>query len=176
MTADFQIRRGAANDLEFLVDIEIADEGVTPGYRSNDDVARIRDLIATFIDHGGAVVAVASGTRIGAIVWRLRNIASVEPSSVFRKLDRSLFPADGSFAEIFQLWVDPQHRRRGIGTTLKRAVETEARSRGAGMIYTHTEARHEHVIALNHKLGYREARRGPIWDAIERVSLVKMLE
>jgi hypothetical protein len=43
------------------------------------------------------------------------------------------------------------------------------------MIYTHTEAHHLHVLALNHKLGYREVRRGPIWDDVVRVSLVKHL-
>ncbi len=36
-------------------------------------------------------------------------------------------------------------------------------------------ASNQHVIELNHKLGYREIRRGPIWDEIVRVSLVKDL-
>jgi len=43
------------------------------------------------------------------------------------------------------------------------------------MIYTHTEHTNTHVLALNEKLGYHEVRRGPIWDEIERVSLVKYL-
>jgi hypothetical protein len=43
------------------------------------------------------------------------------------------------------------------------------------LIYTHTEERNEHVIALNKKLGYHEIRRGPIWDEIVRVSLIKSL-
>jgi hypothetical protein len=43
------------------------------------------------------------------------------------------------------------------------------------MVYTHTEARHAHVLALNHKLGYREVRRAPIWDQVNRVGLVKDL-
>jgi GNAT superfamily N-acetyltransferase len=172
---DVQSRRGDSTDLEFLVDIELTDEGVTPGYRSDGDLDRVRELIASFIDHDGAVVAVTRGARIGSILWRLRDLAGVESWSVFRELDRSCFPADGAFAEIFQLWVDPQYRRRGIATMLERAVEMEARSSGAGMIYTHTEARHEHVLALNHKLGYREVRRGPIWDAVVRVSLIKRL-
>ena len=50
-----------------------------------------------------------------------------------------------------------------------------ARDRGIAMIYRHTLARNTHVIAFNHKLGYREVRRGPIWDEWERVSLVKYL-
>ena len=48
-------------------------------------------------------------------------------------------------------------------------------ARGAGLVYTHTEMRNAHVLALNAKLGYREVRRGPIWDAVIRVSLVKAL-
>ena len=43
------------------------------------------------------------------------------------------------------------------------------------MIYTHTETANAHVIELNRKLGYEIVRRGPIWDEIERTSLVKWL-
>jgi hypothetical protein len=43
------------------------------------------------------------------------------------------------------------------------------------MIYTDTEAANGHVLALNEKLGYGEVRRGPIWDKVVRVSLVKNL-
>lgn len=43
------------------------------------------------------------------------------------------------------------------------------------LIYTHTEERNQHVVDLNVKLGYKEVRRGPIWDDIVRISLVKHL-
>ena len=43
------------------------------------------------------------------------------------------------------------------------------------MVYTHTELSNPHVIELKRRLGYREIRRGPIWDEIVRVSLVKDL-
>ena len=36
----------------------------------------------------------------------------------------------GAYAEIQQLWVDPGSRGRGIGTTLMRAFEAHARTRG----------------------------------------------
>ena len=48
--------------------------------------------------------------------------------------------------------------------------------RQVGAIYTHTEAVNGHVIALNKKLGYREIYRGPMWDDIERVALLKRLD
>jgi ribosomal protein S18 acetylase RimI-like enzyme len=51
---------------------------------------------------------------------------------IFHELDRSLFPADGRFLEIFQLWVHPSHRRAGLATALKRALEAEAGARGIG--------------------------------------------
>lgn len=124
---------------------------------------------------GGAHIAEVGGRSVGAILWRARDLATVEEGSVFRQIDRDVFPADGAFAEIFQLWVDPEHRRRGVGTALKRALEAAARARRLGMIYTHTEERNTHVLAFNAKLGYREVRRGPIWDEIVRVSLSKDL-
>ena len=42
-------------------------------------------------------------------------------------------------------------------------------------MYTHTEEENAHVIELNLKLGYFEVRRGPIWDEITRVSVIKHL-
>ena len=62
-----------------------------------------------------------------------------------------------------------------MGTRLKGELERESRSRGIRLIYTHTETTNGHVIDLNLKMGYREVRRGPIWDEVERVSLVKDL-
>lgn len=44
------------------------------------------------------------------------------------------------------------------------------------MIYTHTEALNDHVLEMNRKLGYQEVRRGPLWDDVIRVSLVKWLD
>ena len=44
------------------------------------------------------------------------------------------------------------------------------------MVYTRTEATNAHVIDLSQKLGYREVRRGAIWDSVQRVSLIKNLQ
>jgi len=172
-----QIRRAVPADLETLIRIELEDEGVTASYRcaGEDDVEATRRKLEPFVVDGGAQLAVDGGASIGAILWRIRDLAAVESWSVFREIDASVFPADGRFAEIFQLWVDPAHRRRGVATALKRELEVDARARGVGLVYTHTETRNAHVLALNAKLGYREVRRGPIWDAVIRVSLVKAL-
>jgi len=172
------VRDATLDELDLLVRIDLEDEGVTPGYRGTwgeEQAEAHRGLIRSFVIDRGAHVAEAGGAPVGAILWRARSLETVEEWSVFRRLDAGIFPPDGRFAEIFQLWVDPAQRRRGIGTTLKRAVETAAGSRAIGMIYTHTEERNQHVLAFNHKLGYREVRRGPIWDDVIRVSLVKHL-
>ena len=85
------------------------------------------------------------------------------------------FPPDGRFLHLYDLWVDPSIRRRGVARALKRLLEAEASARGVGMVYTVTEATHRAVLDLNAQLGYVEVYRGPMWDAVERVGLVKYL-
>jgi ribosomal protein S18 acetylase RimI-like enzyme len=118
--------------------------------------------------------------KAGMILVRFRDLehqpATEANQFLSRFLDRAIFPADGRFCEIFQLWVAPAYRRQGIATRLKRQIEEEARQRSVGMIYTHTEAQNEHVIELNRKLGYRIVRCGPLWDDVLRTSLVKWLK
>ena len=87
----------------------------------------------------------------------------------------SVFPPDGRFLHLHDLWVDPSIRRRGVGRGLKRLLEAEASARGVRMIYTVTEATHRAVLDLNAELGYVEVYRGPMWDRVERVGLAKYL-
>jgi GNAT superfamily N-acetyltransferase len=172
------VRGATTDDLEFLVRVDLHDEGVTPGYRDGWGEAEReahRRLIVSFITDGGACIAEAESLPVGAILWRIRRLELVEPGSVFRQIDPSVFPPSGVFAEVYQLWVAREQRRAGIGTALKRAMETAVRSQKIRMIYTHTEAANSHVLTFNGKLGYRQVRRGPIWDEVVRVSLVKHL-
>ncbi|WP_420850817.1 GNAT family N-acetyltransferase [Paenibacillus aceris] len=71
--------------------------------------------------------------------------------------------------------VHPSYRRLGLATKLKLKLEEEAESHKVNLIYTHTEETNNHVIELNKKIGYQEVRRGPIWDEVIRVSLIKQL-
>lgn len=114
---------------------------------------------------------------IAITLWRHRNRLSEEFAawSIFPQLAENLFPADGGLCEIFNLWVAPDHRRQGLATHLKQQAEWEAQRRGIMLMYTHTEERNSHVIKMNLKLGYREVRRGPMWDEAVRVSLIKPL-
>jgi ribosomal protein S18 acetylase RimI-like enzyme len=171
-----ELRQATATDLDLLVRVDLDDEGVSSSYRDmwgTHELAAHRLQIASLIVDGGAHIADVDGIPVGVLLWRPRSLDTVESGSVFRTIDRRVFPANGMFAEIFQLWVDRKHRRRGVGSALKRELEIAARARLIGMIYTHTEERNDHVLAFNLKLGYREVRRGPIWDELVRVSLVK---
>jgi ribosomal protein S18 acetylase RimI-like enzyme len=171
------------NDLDFLVQVDIKDEGVDAGYRDDwveTDFASHREMVRGFVaddDKGAYVLETDSGELVGVGMWRFRNIDTEElpADSIFLALPRSLYPPDGAFCEIFQLWVNGNYRRRGLGTQIKLIAEADAKNRMVGMIYTHTEEANEHVVALNLKLGYHAVRCGPIWDDIRRVSLVKTL-
>ena len=116
----------------------------------------------------------------GMLLCRFRDKSKESPEifsdgTAFGELDPAIFPHDGRFVEIFQLWVEPEYRRMGLATQLKRHVEIEAARHSIGMIYTHTRETNLHILELNHRLGYEEVRKGPIWDDVIRVSLVKYI-
>ena len=176
-------RPARADDLNFLVWIDIKDEGVSSAYMSNwndAEWARHRAFIASFIGSNDKIAIVAEADpahRVAGAYARLRNrrVEGYDPTSISLCLDEGVFPADGQFCEMFQLWVDPAFRRAGVASRLKLEIEDEARSRGLTLICTATEASNAGAIALNEKLGYRAARIGPVWDEIQRVSFVKDL-
>ncbi|USR92469.1 GNAT family N-acetyltransferase [Phormidium yuhuli AB48] len=58
-------------------------------------------------------------------------------------------------AHIFLLYVDPDHRRRGIGSALVHHAETWARRRGDRQLGLQVFAENQRAIHLYEKLGYR---------------------
>ncbi len=171
-------------DLDFLVWIDREGEGVSSSYMtgwSDADFERHRRSIRGFIDDGDKVAFVlvddSSNERVGGVYGRFRDRLkeSFASWSVFGEIDKNHFAGDGRFCEVLQLWVHRDYRRKGLATKLKTRLEEESLARGVGTMYTHTEEENAHVIALNLKLGYIEVRRGPIWDDIPRVSLIKHL-
>lgn len=178
------LRKVTSTDLSFIVEIDLKDEGVTFPHLAEagpEELAEHRNKIAAFIsDHDKAAwVYEDTDTKrlIGIILWRYRNRLqeAFEEWSIFPQLNENLFSSDGAFCEIFQLWVAPDFRRRGFASVLKQQAETESLRCGVYSLYTHTEECNTHVIEMNLKLGYREVRRGPIWDEVVRVSLIKQL-
>ncbi len=176
------IRKAHSEDLDFLVDADLLSDGST--LESEDEIADHREKISAFVvgtnDMGWIAQDDLTGEKAGMILVRFRDRFH-EPVTeanlfLFRFLDAAIFPEDGRFCEIFQLYVTPAYRRQGIATQLKQQTEIETRQRSIKMIYTHTESKNEHVIDLNRKLGYQVVRCGPLWDDILRTSLVKWLE
>ena len=179
------LREATLADLNFLVKVDLEDEGVTSTYNKqwgDKELAEHRAQMAGFItdEDKAAWVYEESKTHklIGTIMYLFRNVSadSFYAGSAIPQISRELFPPDGQFCEIFQLWIDPVYRRRGLASKLKRHAEVDSLRRGVHMMYTHTEESNSHVIELNEKIGYREVRRGPIWDDIIRVSLIKRLD
>ncbi len=175
------LRRAMGDDLGFLVHADLQEEGYT---RTEDEKregeTEHRAKIAAFVrEPNKAAWVYADGEElVAAILCSFRDLSN-EPQQAHgmqfyrSKIPRAVFPADGRFCEVFNLWVEKPYRRRGLATKLKEQLEIESRLRGICLIYTHTEADNPHVLKLNAKIGYREVQRGPIWDEVVRVSLVK---
>jgi len=178
------LRKAVPDDLDFLVWIDLEDEGVTPSYKdewTDAEFAAHRGRMKENINHDDAIGFVlvddVSKERVGGIFARFRDRLeeALSSESIFNKIEMKHFPGDGRFCEIIQLWVHPDYRRRGLATNLKRELEKESLARGIRTVYTHTEEKNTHVVELNLKLGYFEVRRDPIWDEITRDSLIKHL-
>ena len=185
-----RIRRATPDDLGFLIasdlatgDAEDALLGVSPWRPSAVEAEAHAAKITRYLvdDDKAAWVGLGKGGPPTAMLMARYRDLETEPrehlaeGSIFLELDRRLFPADGRFCEVFQLWVEPACRRRGWATALKRHLEDDARHRGIGAIYTHTLEANVTVVELNLKLGYHVVRRGPIWDEATRVSFIKTL-
>ena len=178
-----QLRRASKNDLEFLIKLDLEHEGFTPSVNDTAvDLEEHRAKISRYVHDADKAAWVFENPEAheqvaGILCWfrDLKAESKSEPSWQFFDSIRQSLPRDGKFCEVFNLWVAPDFRRQGLASKLKQQLEIESRHRGIKMIYTHTELTNPHIIELNLKLGYREIRRGPIWDEIERVSLIKNL-
>jgi ribosomal protein S18 acetylase RimI-like enzyme len=186
-----QLRLAILDDLDFLVGTDLlVDREDAPGEPVYFDVwgdverAVHRANISAYITCSDKCAWVyedtASQQNVGMLLVSFRD-RPTEPHTeatdfLFRYIDESILPPDGRFCEVFQLWVRPAYRRKGLATAMKRACEIETRRRGITLIYTHTRERNTNVVELNRRLGYVEIRRGPMWDAAPRVCLVKKLE
>lgn len=178
----FHLRRATPEDLDFLVEVDLLDEGSSSDFYANysgEELKEHRRKMHSFVtdESKRAWIHEADGKRISLIAYsfRTKDEKMWDSDKVYDEIDSSLFPSDGRFCEVFQLWVDPAYRRQGLATELKNRMELEAKENGIGMLYTHTQDGNQHVIDMNLRLGYKEVRRGPIWDEFIRVSLVKVL-
>lgn len=184
-TAQMRLREAGEPDVDYLSWADLQDEGYAPtedADMTEQERAAHREKIQAFVTDADKQAWVLEDPHVerlaGMILFRFRS--RVEPSErpdswLFRELPSGIFPSDGRFCEVFNLRVEPPYRRRGHATRLKRQMERVARQRGVCLLYTHTEQTNAHVLELNRRMGYAEVRRGPIWDEVPRVSLVKRL-
>jgi ribosomal protein S18 acetylase RimI-like enzyme len=176
------MRNANITDHEFLVRIDLKNDGYTVSNKvemTEQEKEEHSKKILNYVtdkDKGAFIFEDTELNKpIGMIMFSIKNRDIKYPWTIFEKLERNLFQNDGRFMEIFQLWTHPNYRRKGLATKLKLKIEEEAIIHRVNLIYTHTEETNYHVIGLNEKLGYLEVRRGPIWDDIIRVSLIKKL-
>jgi ribosomal protein S18 acetylase RimI-like enzyme len=172
------LRRANIADHKFLVRIDLKDEGVSSIIQHEEKIHNEKILKYLIDQDKGAFIIedTDTGKQIGMIMYTITNRDLVYPwKTIFNEIDRTLFQSDGRFMEIFQLWIHSNYRRIGLATKLKEKLEEEAKYHKVSLIYTHTEESNNHVIELNKKIGYHEVRRGPIWDDVIRVSLIKQL-
>ena len=163
-----RLRRATACDLDFLIRIDLEDEGYTPaGDEKPIDLAQHRAKIEEFVRDPDKAAWIVENTDdhelVGALLCLFRDLDSKSTSTLnwdFFDQIREFLPENGRFAEVFNLWIAPDHRRQGLATRLKRKLEKESRRRGLRMVYTHTELSNPHVIELNRKLGYRKYAEG----------------
>ena len=170
------IRPIEINDLDFLVSVDMKDEGIT-----SDEVKDYDEYVkkmTRFIEHPdfGGFIYELNHQQIGCILFNVENkFKTYDWPTIYDEITDSYFDESGQMLVVYQLWISKEHRRCGIATHLKQAFEAEAINRQIYTLYTHTEIQNQHVIELNQKLEYDVVRIGPIWDEILRISLVKDL-
>ena len=139
------IRTADASDVPFLAWVFQLGEGYSDPEPPPAD-ARLEQRMVDFTvgeDKAAWVAIDDGGGRVGLVMCRFRDLSveGLETPGIpfFLALPDSFFTPDARFCEVFELWVAPEARRRGLGTRLKGELERESRSRGIRLIYTHTE-------------------------------------
>jgi len=131
------IRQADMDDFYFVVETDVVSEGNEYPYTpmSFEEEAKYLDEIARFLDnslnYGDTEITtcpkfalicedIAKKERIGLLMFLFRdmNAPTFQHFGIYDKFEREIFPEDGKVCEIFQLWVAPEVRRRGIATDL----------------------------------------------------------
>ena len=175
-----EIQRATSEDLDFMLWVDEQEEGyahdeeLSPAQQAHQR-AKFESFLTTPDRAAWIALDGDSGVRAGLVMCIFRDLSESGSGTPGNEFYRGLpdLSKVGRFCEVFELWVHPDFRRQGLATRLKKQLEIESVRRGIGLIYTHTRSVNDHVVELNLKMGYREIRRGPIWDDVERISLIK---
>jgi len=121
---------------------------------TEENVARWRDWVLKVHRGGGGQVVVAevSGEVIGFVLARLRRDLSLQTPH--------------TLATIYDLYVRPDWRQKGMGTALLKAALERLKARGATHVLVTAQVTNEAAIRLYRKLGFKDFR----------LTLVKRLE
>lgn len=192
----YTIRQATIDDYYFVVEVDLLDEGIerdNPYFTASiDEQNELLSRLAQYVDSSVwiddieiytcpkfAYICENSETKekVGLVMFLFRNMndPTFQHFGCYDKFERSIFPDDGRVCEIFQLWVDPEERRKGIATQLMKKVEEVSRQHDIKMIYTHTEATNYRILEMRKKNGYQNIRTGTLNDEIIRISAVKYL-
>jgi ribosomal protein S18 acetylase RimI-like enzyme len=140
---DLAVRRAEAADAgtigRLLHDFNTEFEEVTPGPEALAD--RVRQLLA----RGDFIVLLAGDEPRGVAVLRFR------PSILTQGLE----------CYVAELYVQPEHRGRGLGRALMTATLEVARARGADFIEVATSEDDVAARGLYERLGFINRERGP---------------
>jgi ribosomal protein S18 acetylase RimI-like enzyme len=140
---DLSVRRAGDSDAEaiggLLHDFNTEFEEITPGAGALAD--RVRELLAG----DDFVVLVVGGGPRGLAVLRFR-------PSIW---------TPGLECYIAELYVQPEHRRQGLGLALMKAALDAARAHGADYIEVATSEDDTGARALYERLGFINRERGP---------------
>ena len=174
---ELAVRSLQVTDLDAVADVVRRGEGYT--LASLPTLQSVRADLEGFGENADkqGVIATGTGDSLAAFLLFFERDRSRNrfEGDLIGRLPASLFPPDGRFLQVYELWVAPALRDRGVATALKQVLEAIARNRGVSMIYTVTEVVHATARRLNSRLGYSEVYRGPMWDEVERVALAKRL-
>jgi len=158
-----------------MVSIDLKVDGKTHDEPQDDHVRKIETFITE--ENKDGFIYEINDHPVALLMFSIENIHTEYPwPTPYSSIDDQHFSKDGNLIAVFQLWVDPKHRRYGIASQLKAHLELYAVTHGIETLYTHTESSNQHVIELNQKMGYKIVRKGPIWDDVIRTSLIKSLK
>lgn len=111
-----------------------------PGTEFNPDIFK-RHLIRQIESKPETVNVVEVDGKVAGYVW-------------FRMVSSAV----GVFGRVEHIFVDEQHRNKGLGKRLMQAVESYFREQGIGKIKLTVTLQNKAAISLYEKIGYRQAR------------------
>ena len=145
------IRNANSSDLPFLLGICFPDGEPDEGFI--ESIIEDKRNVSLVCDNGKQI----SGFIIGRVL--IKNLPSSPDNSIwmqatYNELLESIVPYNHTFCEIYNLWVAPDYRQKGISVILKQAIETYLTNEQVYYITSRTEKKNSPVVQINKRLKY----------------------